>query len=663
MHNFFRAVRIAFRYPGTLSTSIICSLLVAVIWGGNIGTLFPIIKVTFQGRSLHEWVDSGIAEATTAQEQLRTELEQLEKAPAGEKAKPDHRQRRRAVQNELTVQQDTIDRFQTLKPYVHRLLPDDPFQTVLVIVSVLLVTTGLKGGFLLGSVVTTARLVQKVTLELRNSYFKHVLKMDPVMLGRHGTGTLLTLCNEGTDGIGNGLRCLLGVGVREPLKMFVCAVGAAWISWQLLLFTCLLVPLAALVSRALAHKIRRECKRELHQGVQLNNHVLQAFDGLQTVQAYNMEEPTKQRFHDVNVLRNRKALRIVLLQTLAKPIAELLGIAAVSLAILAGAYLVLNDTTHLFGIRMFRQAPDVETLLLFYALLLGVSEPSRKLSEVFSGIQQGCAMADRFYDIVDAPSDIVEPEEPVALPTPHRSIAYRDVNFAYNPAQPVLRDIDLTVNFGETLAIIGPNGCGKSTLAQMIPRFLDPVSGSVSIDGIDVRQTELADLRRRIGMVTQKTILFDETVLENIRYGSPDATREQVYAAARRARAHDFIQDSLQDGYDTVVGRFGGMLSGGQRQRIALSRALLRDPEILILDEATSEIDLQSELLIHQALEELPHDRTMIIVTHRVGALDLADRIVVMDAGRIVDVGTHAELLGRCEYYRHFRATVPEQAA
>jgi ATP-binding cassette, subfamily B, bacterial MsbA len=216
----------------------------------------------------------------------------------------------------------------------------------------------------------------------------------------------------------------------------------------------------------------------------------------------------------------------------------------------------------------------------------------------------------------------------------------------------VLDRVNLRIRCGETIAIVGPNGCGKTTLANLIPRFFDVGSGAVEIDGIDVRQARLRDLRRQIGIVTQEALLFDDTVYNNLRYGSPHATREQVIDAAKQAHAHRFVEQKLEHGYETVVGTGGTRLSGGQRQRIALARAILRDPPILILDEATSQIDLESEQLIHKALEHFVRNRTAILITHRLATLDLADRIVVMQSGRVQDFGSHGELMSRCELYR-----------
>jgi ATP-binding cassette subfamily B protein/subfamily B ATP-binding cassette protein MsbA len=274
------------------------------------------------------------------------------------------------------------------------------------------------------------------------------------------------------------------------------------------------------------------------------------------------------------------------------------------------------------------------------------------LSDIYTRIQAGLAAAERVFPILDRESAITDPTNPQPLPQPHRELIFDHVRFRYEPEKPVLDDIDLRIPYGETIAVVGPNGCGKTTLVNLIPRFYDPAEGAVRVDDVDLRDVKLRDLRRRIGLVSQQTLLFDDTVGNNVRYGSPHATDEEVIEAAKKARAHRFIMEDLEQGYDTSVGQGGNRLSGGQRQRIALARAILRDPEILILDEATSQIDLESEQLIHQALEQFVRGRTAVIITHRLSTLDLADRVVVMNAGRIDDVGTHEELIRRCELYR-----------
>jgi ATP-binding cassette subfamily B protein/subfamily B ATP-binding cassette protein MsbA len=274
------------------------------------------------------------------------------------------------------------------------------------------------------------------------------------------------------------------------------------------------------------------------------------------------------------------------------------------------------------------------------------------LSGVISSIQAGSAAADRVYALLDCESSIVDPATPQRLAAGSRDIELRQVSFHYTPEEPVLQGIDLTIPFGETLAIVGPNGCGKSTLAKLLLRFYDPVQGSIRIGGADLRELRLRELRAHIGIVTQNTWLFDDTVMNNIRYGTPYASDAQVIEAARRAYAHQFIEGVLERGYETQIGEAGGRLSGGQRQRIALARAILRDPAVLILDEATSQVDMESEQLTHEALRQFKLGRTIILITHRLSTLGLADRILVMDSGCICDVGQHHDLMARCDVYR-----------
>jgi ATP-binding cassette subfamily B protein/subfamily B ATP-binding cassette protein MsbA len=296
-------------------------------------------------------------------------------------------------------------------------------------------------------------------------------------------------------------------------------------------------------------------------------------------------------------------------------------------------------------------------------MLLGVSDPARKMTEIFASVQGAVAAAERVYAMLDRQPTITDPASPKFVARPHRQLVFERVSFHYQRQIPVLRDISLEIEYGETLAIVGPNGCGKTTAINLIPRFYDPVAGSIRLDDIDLREVKLRDLRTRIGLVTQQTHLFHDTILNNIRYGSPRATDEEVVEAATKAHAHRFIVERLSKGYETLAGQGGNRLSGGQRQRIALARAILRDPEILILDEATSQIDLESEQLIQRALQEFVQGRTAVIITHRLSTLALADRILVMEGGRVADVGTHQELIARCALYQRLHDIQFKQSA
>jgi ATP-binding cassette subfamily B protein/subfamily B ATP-binding cassette protein MsbA len=302
-------------------------------------------------------------------------------------------------------------------------------------------------------------------------------------------------------------------------------------------------------------------------------------------------------------------------------------------------------------------------MAVFFAMLAGMADPARRLSNEFGYIQNGAAAADRIYEVLDIQPAIVDPPNPQPLPKLAKSITLEGVDFYYHPDKQVLFDVHLDIRAGESIAIVGPNGCGKTTLVQLLPRLYDPIKGRISFDGVDIRDVRLKELRKRFGMVTQETLLFNDTVANNIAQGEPGASRAAIEAAARKAHAHSFIMEKLPDGYDTIVGPVGSRLSGGQRQRIALARAILRNPEILILDEATSQIDVESEQLIHNVLEEFIRNRTTFLITHRPSTIALADRVVVMEAGRIIDVGTPSELAGRCELYRRLCVTGYESAA
>jgi ATP-binding cassette subfamily B protein/subfamily B ATP-binding cassette protein MsbA len=450
----------------------------------------------------------------------------------------------------------------------------------------------------------------------------------------------------------NGVQNVFGMVICEPMKIVVCLAGAAWVSWQLLLITMLSAPLAGYAVSRLAKSLKRANRRAIEEMGTVYDRLDETFASLKVIKAFTRESRERSRFHQTSKGFFKKSMRISLYSSLVSPVTEVSGICIIVAAILCGGYLVLNQQTHLFGIRVSAEPLSHGWLTLFYCFLGGASDPIRRLTAIFNTLQQGAAASDHLYEVLDREPKILDPATPKPLPELLGAIEFRDVTFAYNPAEPVLDRVSLRVNPGETIAIVGPNGCGKTTLMNMTARFYDPTSGSVLINGIDLRELRRRDLLERFGVVTQETLLFDDTVAENIRYGRLEATREEVIAAAERAHAHQFITEVLAEGYETKVGQGGNRLSGGQRQRIALARAILRDPDILILDEATSQIDVESERLIHDVLEEFTRGRTAFIITHRPSTLELADRIVVMEAGRIVDVGTFDELASRCTLFR-----------
>ncbi len=654
MNSFSRAIRLALAYRLTLATSIVSAIAVALLWGGNISVIYPFVEVVFNGQSMPDWVDEQVVIGAQTVRGYEHDVARLQSqlAAASDERRPQLQRQLDSTRMRLQSEEMALARNRFLQPYIHDYLPTDPFQTLLVIIGVLLVGTIIKDFFLIISGVAVARLAQLATLDLRIEFYRRTLHLDLSSFGEHARGDLMNRFTSDMNALAAGIETLFGRAVREPLKMVACLVGAALVSWRLLLLSLVVVPLAGYLVRRLSKSLKRANRRAMEEMSQIYNTLSETFSGIKVVKAFTMERYELRRFRQTAKMYFNRAMKIARYNSLSSPLTELMGIVIISMAILAGGYLALNQETHLLGIKMSDRPLTLGTLLLFYGLLAGVSDPARKLSDVFNRLQQASAASDRIYELLDRQSRIVERSEPLPLPRHRREICFENVAFAYRPGQPVLRNINLRIPFGQTVAIVGGNGCGKSTLTNLVPRFFDPVEGRVTLDGVDLRDVPLRSLRQQIGLVTQETLLFDDTVYNNIRYGAPRARRDAVIKAAEQAHAHRFIEDKLGEGYETIVGPGGNRLSGGQRQRIALARAILRDPPILILDEATSQIDLESEQLIHQVLEEFTRERTTIIVTHRLSTLALADRIVVMDAGGILDQGTHLELLDRCEFYR-----------
>jgi ATP-binding cassette subfamily B protein/subfamily B ATP-binding cassette protein MsbA len=520
--------------------------------------------------------------------------------------------------------------------------------------------------------------VNLTLFDLRNRFYRNVIHLDVDQFGEHGTSELMARFTNDMDSLGTGIKTLFGKVVAEPLRALSCVVMASFISWQLTLMFLVLVPIAGLILTKVGRIMKKATRRLLERMSNIYKILQESFQGIRVVKAFTMEPYERRRFCTATKDYYHKSMLVVNIDALADPIIEVLGVVAVAAALLAGSYLVLRQRDSILGLRLTNGPLEPESMLTLYIFLAAIADPVRKLSSVFTRLQSGAAAADRIFDFVDRRPSVNPNSDGPRLPrrppgggalvalqggtdshgisanAPERGeplVEFRDVCFSYLPGNPVLTNVRLAVRGGETVAFVGPNGCGKTTLLGLIPRFYDPDHGSVLVGGQDLRRLHLRSLRQQIGLVTQETYLFDDSVYNNVAYGSRGATREQVEEAARRAYAHDFIVAKPQ-GYQTRVGEAGAQLSGGQKQRIALARAILRNPSILILDEFTSQSDAESEAAIHRALKEFKQGRTTFIIAHRLHTLEIADRIVVLEQGRIAAAGTHAELLASCPQYQ-----------
>jgi len=665
MKPFFRSVRLAWQFRGRLLLSLGTAIVAAVLWSVIFLAVHPCMKILSGVRSLADSVEA--------------DIEQVEKQAASHRAKIDKlKQERDAALTSAT--RDDIDnrisqfhwkvrhddlmiwRLRLLQRFYIRCLPEDRFKTLVVLLAGVLSIIAIKGVFEFAQESLVGSVTNLTLYRLRNQFFRNVLRLDLQSFYQAGSHDLTARFTNDAETLAAGLKTLFGKVVAEPLKALGCIVIACTVSWQLTLLFLVLVPLGVLVMGRVGRLMKRASKRVLERMSNIFKLLQETFHGIRIVKAFTQEAFVRRQFLKATREYYRRAMRVIQIEALAGPVIEIMGIAGVMISVLIGAYLVLSGQTDIWGIRLTRYPLDHETLVLHYTLLAAIADPIRKLSSVYTKLQAAAAAAERIFAGIDRRPALARLAGADRLPTHEKEIAFRQVTFGYEADRPILQEIELTVPFGQVVAVVGPNGSGKTTLLNLLPRFFDPQQGSILIDGVDLRSGSLRSLRRQIAMVTQDTVLFDDTIHANIAFGLKHATREQIEAAAKKAYAHEFI-DKLPHGFETNTGELGRALSGGERQRIALARAILRDPRILILDEFTSQIDADSEAKIHQALVEFMRGRTTFVITHRLNSLEISDRIVVLEGGRIDSVGKHHELLAKSAVYRRLTEAFSMRAA
>ena len=676
MKNFLRALRHAWPYRRRLFVSIVCAILAAVLWGLNFTSIYPVLKLLHTGKSPQQWVDERIAAVSIEIDVLKSDVDKHTEREKELELKPSSKNREKSLrdvasdlvrlESKLESARRRLSYLQTASKYIYSWVPNDCFQTLVLVIAAVFAGVFIKCIFeffqesLVGSVVNLS------LFDLRNRFYRNAIHLDIGQIERQGTSELMARFTNDMDGLATGIKTLFGKVVAEPLKALSCIIIGCFISWQLTLLFLILVPIAALILSKVGRVMKRATRKLLERMSNIYKILQESFQGIRVVKAFTMEPYERRRFHTATKDYYRRSMQVVKLDAITGPIIEILGVAAVAAALLVGSYLVLEHETKLFGIKLTTEPLEAESLLQLYVLLAAIADPVRKLSSVFTRIQAGSAAADRIFAFLDRQPEVGRnsngprlQRRPIEKTVPENEeaalhIEFRDICFSYDPKEPLLRNINLKVRRGETIAVVGANGCGKSTLLALLPRFFDPDSGSVLIDGLDLRTVHLRGLRQQVGLVTQKPILFDDTIYNNIAYGARGAKPEHVEAAARLAGAHDFIMEK-PEGYQRQVGEVGGQLSGGQMQRLALARAILRNPSILILDEFTSAADPTSKAEIHRAVQEFKRGRTTFIITHEMRSLEMADRIVVLDDGRLAAVGTHAELLANSAIYQRLQ--------
>lgn len=672
MKNLFRALRFVWPYRVRLALSIICALIMALLWGANFMAITPILDLLGKNQNLQEQIDLKIQEKEARIAEWEAVLDGREKEvqkvvlwPEGEDRDIElARLTRLQAKDEASVgdARSQIFWLQSARIFVVQVFPTGCFETLAALLGIVVVSIALKGIFdfwqesLVGSAVSLS------LFDLRNRFYRSAIHYDVSQFTDEGSHELMARFTNDMDALSAGCKTLFGKVVAEPLKALSCVVFACFISWRLTLLFLIVVPIALLFMTRVGSYMKKASRRVLESMSSLYKILQETFQGIKIVKAFTMERYERRRFFLGTKDYYRKGMWVINLEAISGPVMELLGVIAISGALLVGAYLVLTGQTHILGFRMTIDPLTPAALLNLYALLAAIADPVRKLSNVYTKIQSGAAGADRIFAAMDRKPRVRNNPRAPRLGRHRKSIEFKEVSFSYNPGNPILTNIKLEVRFGETIALVGRNGSGKSTMVGLLARFFDPDHGSILIDGQDIRRANLRSLRQQLGLVSQDTMLFDDTIYNNIAYGNRHAKPEEVEAAAKKAFAHDFILKQ-RDGYQTRIGEMGGALSGGQRQRISLARAILRDPSLLILDEATSAADVEVEASIHQALRDFMKNRTTFLITHRLNMLEIADRIVVLESGRLEAIGTHAELMKCCGTYQRLHEVQQQRQA
>ena len=480
-----------------------------------------------------------------------------------------------------------------------------------------------------------------VLRDLREQLYKKVVSLPIGFFTEERKGDVMSRMTNDVNEVEASIMSTLDMLFKDPIMIVVYLITLFTISWQLTLFVLILLPIAGFLIGRIGRSLKRASTKGQEQNAEILTQIDETLGGLRVVKAFNAEGKLNHRFLQLINATRATFNRINRRYYLAHPVSEFLGTALIAILLWFGGTLILGDNSSI----------DAATFIYYLVIFYSIINPAKDLSKATYGIRRGLASLERIDKILNTESNIREVENPKQLIEFQSIIRYENVSFSYQDDRPVLQHIDLDIQKGQTIALVGQSGSGKTTMADLLPRFYDPKQGRITIDGVDIRELKTFDLRALMGNVNQEAILFNDTFYNNISFGVKSATIEEVRQAARIANADDFIM-ATPNQYQTTIGDRGSRLSGGQRQRISIARAILKNPPILILDEATSALDTESEKLVQEALENLMKDRTTLVVAHRLSTIRDADLICVLHEGQIVERGTHDELFALNGYYR-----------